>query len=219
MWAKIRAHSIRSPSPPIRNRRPMIDLRRVTKDPPARLRRLGITTRPCCSFNFLAIRDASKKVAWDAIVSGKSINVVVGPPGVGKTFLISHLVKSILERTPDARLLVSAQNHETLIQMEDELKKILAASTTIVVRVERTRSTDEISSLRASSVKLLRSVSAADHAAEGMMVNQRCQIKQALRPVDASETTVAERVFRDTDNLLLRSSDVTAGGLAHIRGQ
>ena len=41
------------------------------------------------------------------------------------------------------------------------------------------------------------------------MVNQRYQIKQALQPVDASETTVAERVFRDTDNLLLRSSDVT----------
>jgi DNA polymerase alpha-associated DNA helicase A len=77
-------------------------------------------------------------------VSGKSINVVVGPPGVGKTFLISHLVKSILEKTPDARLLVSAQNHETLIQMEDELKKTLTAGTRIVVRVERTRSTDEV---------------------------------------------------------------------------
>jgi DNA polymerase alpha-associated DNA helicase A len=153
--------------------------------------------------------DASKKIAWDAIVLGKSINVVVGPPGVGKTFLISHLVSSILEKTPDARLLVSAQNHETLIQMEDELKKTLTAGTRIVVRVERTRSTDEVSSLRESSVNLLRSVSAADHAAESMMVNQRYQIEQALRPVDASETTVAERVFRDTDNLSLRSSDVT----------
>lgn len=153
--------------------------------------------------------DGSKKVAWDAIVSGKSINVVVGPPGVGKTFLISNLVKSILDKTPDARLLVSAQNHETLIQMEDELKATLASGTKIVVRVERTRSTDEVSSLRASSVDLLRSVSTVDHAAESMMVNQRYQIKQALRPVDASEATVAERVFRDTDNLLLRSSDVT----------
>ena len=42
-----------------------------------------------------------------------------------------------------------------------------------------------------------------------MIVNQRHQIKQALQPVDASERTVAERVFRDTDNLMLRSSDVT----------
>ncbi|MES0098729.1 AAA domain-containing protein [Mesorhizobium sp. M0019] len=155
-----------------------------------------------------ATMDASKKVAWDAIVSGRSINVIVGPPGVGKTFLLSHLVKSILGETPDARLLVSAQNHETLIQMEDELKTILGSDTTIVVRVERTRSTEEISSLRESSVRLLQSVSAADHATERVMVNQRYQIKQALRP-DASETSVAERVLRDTDNLLLRSSDVT----------
>jgi hypothetical protein len=152
--------------------------------------------------------DASKKLAWDAVVAGKSINVVVGPPGVGKTYLIALLAKSILAKTPDARLLVSAQNHETLIQMEDELKKTLAAGTTIVVRVER-RSAEEASSLRETSVKVLRSVSAADPAAEAVMVNQRHRIKQALHPVDASETTVAERVFRDTDNLLLRSSDVT----------
>jgi hypothetical protein len=153
--------------------------------------------------------DASKRTAWDAIVAGKSINVVVGPPGVGKTFLISNLVKSILENTKDARILVSAQNHETLIQMEDELKATLGNGTTIVVRVERTRSTDEISSLRASTVGLLQSVSTDNHAAAGVMANQRYQIKQALRPIDDSETTVAERVFRDTDNLLLRSSDVT----------
>ena len=152
--------------------------------------------------------DASKKLAWDAVVSGRSINVVVGPPGVGKTYLIAHLVKSILAKTPDARLLVSAQNHETLIQMEDELKKTLPVGTTIVVRVER-RSAEEASSLRESSVKLLRSVSAAGPAAEAVIVNQRHQIKQALQPVDASERTVAERVFRDTDNLMLRSSDVT----------
>ena len=94
------------------------------------------------------------------------------------------------------------------IQMEDELKKTLAAGTTIVVRVER-RSAEEASSLRESSVKLLRSVSAAEPAAEAVSVNQRHQIKQALQPVAASERTVAERVFRDTDNLLLRSSDVT----------
>lgn len=152
--------------------------------------------------------DPSKKITWDAIASGKPINVVVGPPGVGKTFLISHLVKSILEKTPDARILISAQNHETLIQMEDELRKTLA-SKTIVVRVERPRSIEEVSSLRESSANLLRAVSPADQAADAIMINQHHQIEQALQPADTSETAVAERVFRDTDNLLLRSSDVT----------
>ena len=153
--------------------------------------------------------DASKKIAWDAIVSGRSINVVVGPPGVGKTFLISHLVKSILEITPDARLLISAQNHETLIQMEHELKKTLAGGTRIVVRVEKTRSDHDASSLRTTAVSLLRSVSADNHAAGSLMINQRTQIKQALQPVDSSETSISDRVLRDTDHLVLRSSDVT----------
>ena len=81
--------------------------------------------------------DETKKLAWASIRAGRSINVVVGPPGVGKTYLISHLVKSILSLTPDARVLISAQNHETLVQMEEELKKALPAQKSIVVRVER----------------------------------------------------------------------------------
>jgi hypothetical protein len=93
--------------------------------------------------------------------------------------------------------------------MEDELKKIMAAGTTIVVRVERAQSTEKVSSLRKSSEKLLRSVSGADPPSEAVMVNQLYRIKQAIQPVDAAETAVAERVFRDTDHLLLRSSDVT----------
>jgi superfamily I DNA and/or RNA helicase len=41
------------------------------------------------------------------------------------------------------------------------------------------------------------------------MITQRNQIKQALQPVDSSEASVADRVLRDTDHLVLRSSDVT----------
>jgi DNA polymerase alpha-associated DNA helicase A len=114
-----------------------------------------------------------------------------------------------LSKTPDARLLISAQNHETLIQMEGELKKALTADTKIVVRVERPRSVKDVSALRESSIKLLRSVSATDPAAEALMVTQRARIKQALEPVGTSDTAVAERVFRDTDSVLLRSSDIT----------
>jgi DNA polymerase alpha-associated DNA helicase A len=51
-------------------------------------------------------------------------------------------------------------------------------------------------------------VARLDPASEAMMVNQRYHIKLALAPV-GSETSIAERVLRDTDNLLLRSSDVT----------
>lgn len=153
--------------------------------------------------------DKSKKVAWQSISAGKSINVVVGPPGVGKTYLVSHLVKGILSLTPDARVLVSAQNHEALVQMEDELRKALPQETAIVVRVERPRKGDEPTSLRQASAALLRSADAAQAGDDAVMANQRYQIKQALGPVDDVEQAIADRVFRDTDNLLLRSSDVT----------
>lgn len=153
--------------------------------------------------------EPSKIEAWQSIVAGRSINVVVGPPGVGKTFLISHLVKSILDQTPDARILVSAQNHETLIHMEDELRKFLPEQSTIVVRVERSRVSEEESTLRQSSAALLRSISKPDAEGVAVMANQLQQITQALNPVDRSEKSIAERALRDTDNLMLRSSDVT----------
>lgn len=153
--------------------------------------------------------ERSKIEAWESIVAGRSINVVVGPPGVGKTFLISHLVKSILHQTPDARLLVSSQNHETLVHMEDELRKFLPATSTIVVRVERSRFSEKESTLRRSSHSLLRSVSKPDPASAAIMTSQLNQIVQALRPLDTSEQSIADRALRDTDNLMLRSSDVT----------
>lgn len=153
--------------------------------------------------------ERSKIEAWESIVAGRSINVVVGPPGVGKTFLISHLAKSILHETPDARILVSSQNHETLVHMEEELRKFLPTTSTIVVRVERSRSSEKESTLRRSSNSLLRSVSKPDAASAAIMTNQLNQIIQALKPVDTSEQSIADRALRDTDNLMLRSSDVT----------
>ena len=153
--------------------------------------------------------DGTKSIAWKSIAEGKSINVVVGPPGVGKTYLISQLVRSILSLTHDARVLISAQNHETLIQMEAELKKALAATSAIVIRVERARVDAEISTIRAASTAVLNSACQVQGDAAAIMTSQLHQIKQALNPRVEAEQTVADRVLRDTDHLLLRSSDVT----------
>ena len=150
--------------------------------------------------------DASKKDAWASIAAGKSISIVVGPPGVGKTFLISHLVNSILVGTPSARILVSAQSHDTLVLMEDELRKLLLPAARIVVRVERANADTEKGNLRDGAERLLRQ---AEGAASGMMSDQSRPIRQALDPVDSAEKAISERVFRDTEGLLLRSADVT----------
>ncbi|MER9756588.1 AAA domain-containing protein [Mesorhizobium sp. M0166] len=152
--------------------------------------------------------EPTKFATWRSIASGQSISVVVGPPGVGKTYLISNLVKSILLGTPDARILISAQNHETLVTMEEELRKFLPGKSAIVIRVEKSRVSEEDSTLRKGTIDLLRDVTGIGVEA-AIMLNQRRQISQALLPGDGSENAIADRVLRDTDNLMLRSSDVT----------
>lgn len=153
--------------------------------------------------------DPSKVAAWQSIVAGRSINVIVGPPGVGKTFLISNLVSSIIAGTPDARILISAQNHETLVHMEDELRKCLAGQASIIVRVEKSQVSVEDSALRQSSVSLLQSAAQSATSRAGVTRIQSRQIDQTLKPVDNAERALADRVLRDTDNLMLRSADVT----------
>lgn len=151
--------------------------------------------------------DVSKKCAWDAIAEGRSINVVVGPPGVGKTYLVARLIESILARTPSARILVSSQNHETLVTMEHELKGVMAPLGKIVVRVQKSDVEADVTLLRQASRGFLEEVSRADTS--GPLVKPYREIREALQPADEAERALSERVLRDTDGLLLRSSDVT----------
>ncbi|MCJ2138087.1 AAA domain-containing protein [Methylobacterium sp. J-026] len=151
--------------------------------------------------------DASKKMAWDAIAAGRSINVVVGPPGVGKTYLVAQLIGSILAGTPSARILISSQNHETLVSIEHELRKVLPQPGKIVVRVQKSDVGADETALRRISCEVLDVVSRS--GTSGPLANPHREIREALRPADGAEKTVAERVLRDTDDLLLRSADVT----------
>lgn len=151
--------------------------------------------------------ETSKKQAWEAIAAGRSINVIVGPPGVGKTYLVSQLIKSILVATPSARILVASQNHETLITIQHEINDVLIPLGKMVVRVEKSDVEASATSLRQSSREFLEAISRTDVV--GPLSNPYREIREALRPTDEAEKVVAERVLRDTDNLLLRSSDVT----------
>src|SRR5271166_3644760 len=110
--------------------------------------------------------------------------------------------------TPDARVLISGQNHETLVQMEDELKKALPAQKSIVIRVERSGIDENVSALRQASAVLLRLASQLNAESAAIMPNQLRRIGQALNPVDEADQTIGDPVFRDTNSLLLRSSDV-----------
>ncbi|HCA5058980.1 TPA: DUF2075 domain-containing protein [Acinetobacter baumannii] len=49
--------------------------------------------------------------------------IVQGPPGVGKTFLVTSLLEQIFNDEPDSKVVLSAQSHATVQVLYDEIKK------------------------------------------------------------------------------------------------
>jgi|GEM_PF-4046983 len=72
--------------------------------------------------SFPAEMDGSKIKALELIVSRLPLILVQGPPGVGKSYLISVLTKHVLNKQPDAKIVYTAQSHSTIAQLYDELK-------------------------------------------------------------------------------------------------
>lgn len=153
--------------------------------------------------------DTSKFAAWRAIGRGAALNLVVGPPGVGKSFFITELVASILEVTPDARILVSSQNHEALALMERTLKERLKTAKRVVIRAERADVDIEDTTLRAEARQLLWSIAKGETSS--LNGSQRDRVSNALKGRVSNERQQREAaaILRDTDHLIMRAADVT----------
>lgn len=78
-----------------------------------------------------------KEHVLDAALGLRQLMVVRGPPGTGKTKLITEVVKRYLHENPDARVLISAQTH---IAIDHVIEKLLDSRETAgrVVRIART---------------------------------------------------------------------------------
>lgn len=70
--------------------------------------------------------DDSKQSALRSIWTTGPTQLVVGPPGVGKTRLVTEVVRRILQEQPSARILLSAQAHQALDQLAAGVQKALA---------------------------------------------------------------------------------------------
>ena len=153
--------------------------------------------------------DPSKIEAWQTIRHGHSLDLVVGPPGVGKTFLISRLVSSILSSSPTARILITAQNHEALAEMERKLRDHLAemAQDTIAVRVERPAADQSESQLRNRALSLLDLLVRGEKST--LSQNRREVVERVLRGRGGEIEPDGEAILRDTEHLILRSADIT----------
>ncbi len=151
--------------------------------------------------------DSSKIDAWNSIQEGNSIDLVVGPPGVGKSFLVSRLVGSILQNAPYSRILISAQNHDALVEMQRGLLSHLASEPRLLVRVEKPMDGVEGTERRRDSISVLTDLLRRD--TNPLLSEYRRDVEQAVKSRNKTSSPNIDALLRDTDHLLLRSADVT----------
>ncbi|MCD9116088.1 AAA domain-containing protein [Pseudomonas bijieensis] len=93
--------------------------------------------------------DESKQKSFKRIVSTHPISLVQGPPGVGKTFLVSTLVKYFFEQEFDSRILLTAQSHSTVQHLYHEVCQHLneneGANELLIIRCSKQDKNDETS--------------------------------------------------------------------------
>ncbi|QPN44819.1 helicase [Priestia aryabhattai] len=70
--------------------------------------------------------DESKKAVFKRIVKTLPLYLVQGPPGVGKTYLVTTLVQQAFTSEPNSRLLLTAQSHSTVHHLYNEVCKALS---------------------------------------------------------------------------------------------
>ncbi|MDP1019612.1 AAA domain-containing protein, partial [Klebsiella pneumoniae] len=69
--------------------------------------------------------DESKKDAFEKINKTLPIFLVQGPPGVGKTYLITTLVNQIFSNESESRIVLTAQSHSTVQHLYQEVTSSL----------------------------------------------------------------------------------------------
>ncbi|WP_180073255.1 ATP-binding protein [Acinetobacter sp. YH12231] len=65
--------------------------------------------------------DASKQKVYTDILQTYPNYVVQGPPGVGKTFLVTALIEQIFKDEPNSKIVITAQSHATVQVLYDAL--------------------------------------------------------------------------------------------------
>lgn len=76
--------------------------------------------------------DAGKRAAVSAALGARDFILVEGPPGTGKTSMITELVAQFLQRNPDAKILIVSQTH---VAVDNALERLDSASIPGLVRL------------------------------------------------------------------------------------
>lgn len=101
------------------------ELLEMLADPRRRIRKTHDTIVEDSQFLRL---DVSKQNALREMWEVLPLFLVQGPPGVGKTRLVTELVQRTLASDPSTRILLSAQSHHAVDHLLDEVKKLFSDS-------------------------------------------------------------------------------------------
>ncbi|WP_447786103.1 AAA domain-containing protein [Pseudomonas germanica] len=72
--------------------------------------------------------DTSKQKVFNQIMNTLPLYLVQGPPGVGKTYLVTTLAQQVFSQEPDSRILLTAQSHSTIQHLHQEVTSALTKS-------------------------------------------------------------------------------------------
>lgn len=137
--------------------------------------------------------DQPKQRALRAILGTLPSFFVVGPPGVGKTRLATELIWRRFE-DPSARMLLSAQGHDALDNLQDKVKEALSvhdAHDVIVVRSSSLRRAKTEDDVQRVAAKYLRALAGSKMVGENIS-GEREQIKRLSAAYDRLEAKAAQ---------------------------
>ena len=115
------------------------ELSRMLLDPRSRLRS---THEQIAEDEELHQLDSDKQAALSLLVAILPVFLVQGPPGVGKTRLLTELVKRRFRDERSTRMLLTAQSHHAVDHLLDEVGKIVAPGSQPQPLMVRCRSRD-----------------------------------------------------------------------------
>jgi AAA domain len=162
---------------------------------------------------FVERLDEPKRRALRELTAILPMYLVQGPPGVGKTFLVTELVRRQFAEDATRRMLLSAQSHYAVDHLLQEVRKLQqadAAFSPLAVRCRRRDSDEEAGPLdvEVQAQALLDGV-AASEMLEAASAGIKAAVIAAAKPGDGAGATPAARVAkRAFEALVLRAANL-----------
>ncbi|WP_134705578.1 AAA domain-containing protein [Rahnella sp. CJA17(1/100)] len=110
---------------------------------------LSVSNEEIIAADIIPSLDESKQKVFKKVLSTLPINLVQGPPGVGKTHLVKALSQYLFKEEPNSRILFTAQSHATVQHLYHEVVKDLTKeegniNDLIIVRCNKVTGEDNI---------------------------------------------------------------------------